>query len=283
MSKIIAIANQKGGVGKTTVCQHLACALADTGRRVLCVDLDPQMNLTSSLTREGVFTPQIDINDLLCDLLEESPLPPPLNYVARGGPVDFIPGSKLLSRREGDLQSEIGTEMFLKEILAPLRPSYDYILIDTNRVASPLMVNTLTAADSVLIPLCPEFYSLEGMGDLVTTVLKTKRRLNPSLQFAGIVFSICNLRTVLYREVRADVTAAYSDTIHIFGTAIPRTVKVGDAIRRGLSVMEYEPESSASVAFRALAEEVIDCAEENNASAQADKEHGGTGTLRLIG
>lgn len=145
------------------------------------------------------------------------------------------------------------------------------------------MVNTLTAADSVLIPLCPEFYSMEGMADLVTTVLKTKRRLNPSLQFAGIVFSICDLRTVLYREVRADVTAAYSDTIHIFETAIPRTVKVGDAIRRGLSVMEYEPESSASVAFRALAEEVIDCAEENNASAQADKEHGRAGTLRLIG
>ena len=283
MDKIIAIANQKGGVGKTTVCQHLAYALAATGRRVLCVDLDPQMNLTSSLTREGICAPQNDINDLLCDLIEEVPLPPTLSYVARGGPVDFIPGSKLLSKREGDLQSEIGTEKFLKEILAPLRPSYDYILIDTNRVASPLMVNALTAADSVLIPLCPEFYSMEGMGDLVTTVLKTKRRLNPSLQFAGIVFSICDLRTVIYRETRKDVTAAYSDKIHIFSTAIPRTTKVGEAIRRGLSVMEYEPESSASIAFRTLAGEVIDYAEENNAASQTGKEHGGTRKLRLIG
>ena len=283
MNKIIAIANQKGGVGKTTVCQHLACALAETGRRVLCVDLDPQMNLTSSLTREGICAPQIDINDLLYDLLEEAPLPSPLSYVARGGPVDFIPGSKLLSKREGELQSDIGSESFLKEILAPLRASYDYIFIDTNRVASPLMVNALTAADSVLIPLCPDFYSMEGMADLVTNVLKTKRRLNPALQFEGIVFSICDLRTVLYRETRADVTAAYSEKIHIFETAIPRTVKVSDAIRHGLSVMEFDPKSSASAAFRVLTEEVIDCAEQNNASAEAIKDHGGIRTLRLIG
>ena len=119
------------------------------------------------------------------------------------------------------------------------------------------MTNALTAADSVLIPICPEFYSTEGLSDLISSVLKNRRRLNPAIQFEGIVFSRCNLRTNLYRTTCANVEAAFQDEIRVFRTAIPETGKVGDAIRRGLTVMEYAPDSKASIAYRAFAKELI--------------------------
>ena len=184
----------------------------------------------------------------------------------------MISGSKSLGKLETSLLTEMGTERFLQEILSPLRPHYDYIIIDTNRAASPLMTNALTAADSVLIPICPEFYSTEGLTDLIASVLKNRRRLNPGIEFEGIVFSRCNLRTNLYRTTRANVESAFRDEIRVFKTAIPETVKVGDAISRGLTVMEYAPESKASIAYRTFAKELISYAEQN-APAQRSALH----------
>lgn len=257
MGKIIVVGCQKGGVGKTTVCQHLAYCLAERGRRILTVDLDPQINLTVSLIKPDTRAPQHHIGDLLTCLLGDQPLPTANTYIAKSGKIDFISGSKDLARLEPILQTEMGTEQFLASILAPLRAEYDYILIDTNRATSPLMVNALTAADSVLIPVCPEFYSTEGLSDLITTVLKNKRRLNPKIAFEGIVFSICDLRTNLYRETRAAVESAFENQISVFKTAIPRTVQMGDAIRRGMTILEYAPDAKAGLAYQALTEEVI--------------------------
>ena len=171
-------------------------------------------------------------------LLEDQDLPDPSGYIQRCGKVDLIPGSKTLGKLETNLLTEMGTERFLQEILSPLRPHYDYIIIDTNRAASPLMTNALTAADSVLIPLCPEFYSTEGLGDLITSVLKNRRRLNPGIEFEGIVFSRCNLRTNLYRTTRANVEDAFRDEIRVFKTAIPETVKVGEVVMASYSLGE---------------------------------------------
>lgn len=271
MCKIITVANQKGGVSKTTICQHLSFILAEQGRRVLCVDFDPQTNLTSSLLPDGQ-APAMDISKIMACLLEDQDLPAPNSYIQRCGKVDLIPGSKSLGKLETSLLTEMGTERFLQEILSSLRPHYDYIIIDTNRAASPLMTNALTAADSVLIPICPEFYSTEGLSDLIASVLKNRRRLNPSLEFEGIVFSRCNLRTNLYRTTRANVENAFRDEIRVFKTAIPETVKVGDAISRGLTVLEYAPESKASIAYRAFAKELISYAEQS-APAQRSALH----------
>lgn len=271
MCRIITVANQKGGVTKTTVCQHLSYILAEEGRRVLCVDFDPQTNLTSSLLSEGQ-APALNISGIMARLLEDQDLPEPSNYIQRCGKVDLISGSKSLGKLETSLLTEMGTERFLQEILSPLRPHYDYIIIDTNRAASPLMTNALTAADSVLIPICPEFYSTEGLTDLIASVLKNRRRLNPGIEFEGIVFSRCNLRTNLYRTTRANVESAFRDEIRVFKTAIPETVKVGDAISRGLTVMEYAPESKASIAYRTFAKELISYAEQN-APAQRSALH----------
>lgn len=271
MCRIITVANQKGGVTKTTICQHLSYILAEQGRRVLCVDFDPQTNLTSSLLSEGQ-APALNISGIMARLLEDQDLPDPSSYIQRCGKVDLISGSKSLGKLETSLLTEMGTERFLQEILSPHRPHYDYIIIDTNRAASPLMTNALTAADSVLIPICPEFYSTEGLSDLITSVLKNRRRLNPGIEFEGIVFSRCNLRTNLYRTTRSNVEKAFQNEIRVFKTAIPETVKVGDAISRGLTVMEYAPESKASIAYRAFAKELISYAEQS-APAQRSALH----------
>ena len=172
MCRIITVANQKGGVTKTTICQHLSYILAEQGRRVLCVDFDPQTNLSATLLPDGQ-APTLDISEVTAKLLNDQDLPAPSTYIQRCGKVDLIPGNKSLAKLETSLLTEMGTERFLQEILTPLRPHYDYIIIDTNRAASPLMTNALTAADSVLIPICPEFYSTEGLSDLIASVLKT--------------------------------------------------------------------------------------------------------------
>lgn len=271
MCRIITVANQKGGVTKTTICQHLSYILAEQGRRVLCVDFDPQTNLSATLLPDGQ-APALNISGVMTRLLDDQDLPNPASYIQRCGKVDLIPGSKALGKLETSLLTEMGTERFLQEILSPLRPHYDYIIIDTNRAASPLMTNALTAADSVLIPICPEFYSTEGLSDLISSVLKNRRRLNPGIQFEGIVFSRCNLRTNLYRTTRANVENAFRGEIRVFKTAIPETVRVGDAISRGLTVMEYAPESKASTAYRAFAKELISYAEQN-APAQRGSLH----------
>lgn len=263
MCRIITVANQKGGVTKTTICQHLSYILAEQGQRVLCVDFDPQTNLSATLLSDGQ-APVLDISSIMTCLLEDRDLPVPSSYIQRCGRVDLISGSKSLAKLETSLLTEMGTERFLQEILSPLRPHYDYIIIDTNRAASPLMTNALTAADSVLIPICPEFYSTEGLSDLISTVLKNRRRLNPSIQFEGIVLSRCNLRTNLYRTTRTNVENAFRNEIRVFQTAIPETVKVGDAISRGLTVMEYAPDSKASIAYRAFAKELIYYAGQNS-------------------
>ncbi len=268
--KVIVCANQKGGTSKTTICQHLSYALTELGYRVAVADLDPQMNLTASML-SGDSMDGYNLYDLMELMLADKALPTPERYIVQTKGGDILPGSKSLGRLESALLTEMGTEGFLKTILHPLRANYNYIILDTNRVAGPLMINALTAADSVLIPLNPEFYSTEGLSDLITTVLKNKRRLNPNLVFEGIVFSMCDMRTNLYREIREDVEAAFQDEMRIFKTAIPRTVQVGEAVRRGLTVMEYVPTTKVSAAYREFAKEVLANVQET--STQTDTVH----------
>jgi chromosome partitioning protein len=262
MCKIIPVANQKGGVSKTTSVRNLSYSLAELGYRVLAADYDPQSNLTASLVveeeNENKDTPKIrtTMANLMTMAMDEEELPPKSEYIHQRGKIDFIPNDIHLSVVESNLRMEMGSEKLLFSILEPLREDYDYILIDTNPSLGPLTINALSAADSVLITINPEFYATIGLQDLTKTILKIKRRINPKIEFEGILLTMCDMQTNLHKEVSAEVNEAYRGGMRVFKTSIPRSIRVGEANRCGLSILEYESKSKAGIAYMEFAKEL---------------------------
>lgn len=254
--KIIPIANQKGGVSKTTSVRNLAFSLSELGYKVLAVDYDPQSNLTASLVQEDFHEIKITMANLMSMAMDEVELPSKGEYILQRGKIDFIPNDIHLSVVESNLRMEMGSEKLLYSILEPLRGDYDYILIDTNPSLGPLTINALSAADSVIITINPEFYATIGLQDLTKTILKIKRRINPKIEFEGILLTMCDMQTNLHKEVSAEVHEAYRGGMRVFKTSIPRSIRVGEANRCGLSIMEFEPKSKAGIAYMELAKEL---------------------------
>ena len=225
--KIIVVANQKGGVAKTSTVRNLSYALAEMGKKVLVVDFDPQYNLTTSF---GVLPTQAPYNTgtLITNLLLDESLPDTNEFIQKIGSVDLIPSSRSLTVAEANLLMTPDSNDYLAALLNPLRLSYDYIIVDTNPSLGSLTINALTAADEVIIPIDPELFALTGLQALVDTIKKIKRKLNPSIEIGGILFTKCNKRTNLYRRTYGQVTKAFQ-SLPIFNCQIPYTVKVGDA------------------------------------------------------
>ena len=242
--KIIVVANQKGGVAKTSTVRNLSYALAEMGKKVLVVDFDPQYNLTTSF---GVLPTQAPYNTgtLITNLLLDESLPDTNEFIQKIGSVDLIPSSRSLTVAEANLLMTPDSNDYLAALLNPLRLSYDYIIVDTNPSLGSLTINALTAADEVIIPIDPELFALTGLQALVDTIKKIKRKLNPSIEIGGILFTKCNKRTNLYRRTYGQVTKAFQ-SLPIFNCQIPYTVKVGDANSYGMSVMELEQANPAS-------------------------------------
>lgn len=195
--KIIVVANQKGGVAKTSTVRNLSYALAEMGKKVLVVDFDPQYNLTTSF---GVLPTQAPYNTgtLITNLLLDESLPDTNEFIQKIGSVDLIPSSRSLTVAEANLLMTPDSNDYLATLLNPLRLSYDYIIVDTNPSLGSLTINALTAADEVIIPIDPELFALTGLQALVDTIKKIKRKLNPSIEIGGILFTKCNKRTNLY-------------------------------------------------------------------------------------
>lgn len=210
--KIIVVANQKGGVAKTSTVRNLSYALAEMGKKVLVVDFDPQYNLTTSF---GVLPTQTPCNTgtLITNLLLDESLPDTNEFIQKIGSVDLIPSSRSLTVAEANLLMTPDSNDYLAALLNPLRLSYDYIIVDTNPSLGSLTINALTAADEVIIPIDPELFALTGLQALVDTIKKIKRKLNPSIEIGGILFTKCNKRTNLYpyHYIRLIVTGI-SDT-----------------------------------------------------------------------
>lgn len=255
-AKIIAVANQKGGVAKTTSVRNMAFSLGEQGKKVLAVDFDPQSNLTSSFADEnnGLKT---TIAEVMTKAMDEEQLPYPGEYIYTHGNLDFIPSSIHLSVVEANLRMEMGSEKLLANILEPLRKDYDYILIDTNPSLGPLTINALSAADSVIIPINPEYYATMGLTDLTKTILKIRKRINPKIQFEGILLTMCDMQTNLHREVCEEVTEAYKNGMKIFKVHIPRSIRVGEANRYGMSIIDFDRKSKAGIAYDEVAKELI--------------------------
>ena len=257
MAEIIAIANQKGGVGKTTTTLNLAYSLHQLGKRVLTVDFDSQANLTSCYGLENPNAIEPNISHLMMARMEEDELPDKAAYIKTANGVDFIPSSISLSVVDASLRLEMGSEMMLAGILEGLRDGYDYILIDTCPSLGSLTINALAAADKVIITVNPQLLAMMGLQDFMKTVRKIKKRINTRLEVSGILLTMCDSRTNLCKVLKDQVYDEYNKVVPIFNTTIPATVKVGESIYYGMSIQQYSPKATAGIAYREFAKELV--------------------------
>ena len=255
--KIIAIANQKGGTGKTTTAYNLGVALANQNKKVLLVDFDPQANLTMSFGVERPDELTFSMTNIISLIMDGKLLPDKSEYIISGEKLDIIPCNINLSVTEINMRTEIGGERNLFELLEPLRTDYDYIIIDTNPYLGLLTINSLVACDEVIIPVSPQLWSATGLTDLLQTIHKVKNKINPRITVAGILLTICDKRTNLFRDVENLVSEYYGKKIKIYGTRIPNTVKIGEANYSSRSILEYDPKSKAAFAYETFALEVL--------------------------
>lgn len=250
MGRIIAIANQKGGVGKTTTSTNLSACLAEAGKKVLVVDIDPQGNATSGLgvdknglenTIYEMFIGDCELKDcLLEDVLDN---------------LSLLPSNVNLSGAEIDLIGIDKREFVLKEKIKEIRDDYDFIIIDCPPSLNMLTVNAMTTADSVLVPIQCEYYALEGLSQLVHTINLVKQRLNPDLEMEGVVFTMYDARTNLSLEVVENVKKNLQQ--NVYKTIIPRNIRLAEAPSHGMPINMYDSKSVGAESYRLLAQEVI--------------------------
>lgn len=253
MARVIAVVNQKGGVGKTTTAVNIAAALALSGARALLVDIDPQGNLTSGVGLKGKIA---DDRTVYHALTTADPCTEAAPFVHRT-PVehlDLIGADRQLTGAEIELVTLPQREERLRLLIDPLRERYDFIFIDCPPSLGLLTLNGLVAADAVLIPLHCEYFALEGLADLVGTLRRVRAGLNPALDIEGVLLTMYDERTNLGQQVATDVRAFFQEKV--YQTVIPRNVRLGEAPSHGLPVMVYDPKSKGADAYAALAREM---------------------------
>jgi chromosome partitioning protein len=251
MSRVIAIANQKGGVGKTTTAINLGASLAVAEKRTLVVDIDPQGNATSGLGVEQRESLSTVYDVLVGDRGASDAVMPEVHFPF----LDLIPSTRDLVGAEIELVGVAHRERILREALEPLRDRYDYILVDCPPSLGLLTLNTLTAADSVLIPIQCEFYALEGLSQLLNTIRLVQRGLNPPLDIEGVLLTMYDRRLNLSRQVAAEAREYFGNKV--YRTAIPRNVRLAEAPSFGQPIVLYDVISQGAQAYLALAKEVL--------------------------
>ena len=251
MGKAIAIFNQKGGVGKTTTNINLAACLAAKGKKILILDIDPQGNTTSGvgISKRGlkVTTHEILIEDTYRP--EEAIIPTGIKNL------DIMPASVQLAGAEVELIQIAGREKRLKKAIDQVKPNYDYIFVDCPPSLGLLTINSLTAVDSVLIPIQCEFYALEGVSQLMSTIEIVKKNSNPDLQIEGVILSMFDGRTNLSIQVVEEVKKYFKEKVYT--TVIPRNVRLAEAPSHGMPVIQYDPKSAGARAYKEFAEDFL--------------------------
>ncbi len=247
--RVLAIANQKGGVGKTTTSVNLAASLAETGRKIMLVDLDPQGNATMG---SGINKYQLEYS--VYDVLT---LTNPVKAVVLNSPskYDLLPANSDLTAAEVELVDAIGREMRLKKSLDLIKPFYDFILIDCPPSLNLLTINALTAAQGVIIPMQCEYYALEGLASLLDTIESIKQVLNPELEVEGLLRTMFDPRNSLSNEVSKQLLESFPDKV--YRSVIPRNVRLAEAPSHSMPVLQYDKRSKGAIAYLALAGEVL--------------------------
>ena len=248
MSLAFALANQKGGVGKTTTTVSLAAALAACGQRVLVIDADPQGNATSAFGSHA-----LESGALYEALVDESPLLPAIQTTATPS-VSIVPTSPALVGAEVELVSVMAREFRMKRALESVRDHFDLVLIDCPPSLGLLTVNALAAADEVIIPVQCEYFALEGLSHLSHTIELVQRNLNPQLKLRGVLLTMYDARTNLSRDVEAEVRKHFLNT---FRVVIPRSIRLSEAPSHGTPVQQYDPASAGAIAYNQLADELL--------------------------
>ena len=250
MARVISVANQKGGVGKTTTTVNLGACLADAGKRVLLVDMDAQGNATS-----GIGIKKSDVtNDIYDVLVNEVPIKEVIQQTARER-LDIAPATIQLSGAEIELTSMMARESRLKTALSDITEEYDYVLIDCPPSLGHLTINSFSASDSILIPVQCEYYALEGLSQLLNTIRLVQKHFNADLRIEGVLLTMYDARTNLGSEVVEEVRKYFRE--RVYDTIIPRNVRLSEAPSHGQSIIDYNPKSKGAENYHALAKEVM--------------------------
>jgi chromosome partitioning protein len=250
MARIISVANQKGGVGKTTTTVNLGASLAYEGKKVLLVDIDAQGNATSGM---GIRKPDVKV-DIYDVLVNEVPIQEAIAPSSREN-LDIVPATLQLAGAEIELTSMMARESRLKTALNEIKEQYDYIFIDCPPSLGHLTINAFTASDSILIPVQCEYYALEGLSQLLNTVRLVQKHFNPDLEIEGVLLTMYDARTNLGAEVVEEVRRYFQEKV--YDTIIPRNIRLSEAPSHGLSIVDYDLRSKGAEVYQALAKEVL--------------------------
>lgn len=263
MSKatVMAVVNQKGGTGKTTTCENLGIGLAREGKRVLLVDTDPQGSLTIALGHSRPDDLPVTLTDLMAKVMQDQPLATKEGILPHEEGVELVPANITLSGLEVSLVNAMSRETVLKQYLETVKDSYDFILLDCMPSLGMLTVNALAASDQVLIPVQANYLSAKGLEQLLQTVNKVKRQINPKLRIEGILLTMVDSRTNYAKEISTLIRDTYGGRLKVYDADIPRSVRAAEISAEGVSIFKHDPGGKVAEAYQSLTKEVMANAE----------------------